>query len=144
VTTPDPAERSVPVADLGERLSALRLSESSALAAMRMSLTRHGQLTPVRAFDDGGQLEVFDGFKRLRATRALGREELRVLALPIGAVEATLHMRELHAGRGLTALEEGWIVRALHREHQMSQGAIAARLSCVTARTDWTRLHRTG
>jgi ParB-like chromosome segregation protein Spo0J len=120
----------VPVADLGERLSALRLSESSALAAMRASLTRHGQLTPVRAFDEGGRLEVFDGFKRLRATRTLGRHEVRVLALPIEAVEATIHMRELHAGRGLSALEEGWIVRALYRDHQMSQGAIAARLSC--------------
>ncbi len=130
VTPPELAERSIPVADLGERLSALRLSDSSALAAMRASLERHGQLTPVRAFDDGGRLELFDGFKRLRATRALGRDELRILALPIEAVEATIHMRELHAGRGLTALEEGWIVRALHRDHQMSQGAIAARLSC--------------
>ncbi len=130
MTTPEPVERSVPVADLGERLSALRLSESSALAAMRASLARHGQLTPVRAFDDGRGLEVFDGFKRLRATRALGGSEVRVLALPIAAVEATVHMRELHAGRGLTALEEGWIVRALHRDHQMSQGAIAARLAC--------------
>ncbi len=130
MTITEPNERSVPVADLGERLSALRLSESSALAAMRASLTRHGQLTPVRAFDDGRGLEVFDGFKRLRATRALGGQEVRVLALPVAAVEATIHMRELHAGRGLTALEEGWIVRALHREHQMTQGAIAARLSC--------------
>ncbi len=130
MSTPEPAERSVPVADLGERLSALRLTESAALAAMRASLTRHGQLAPVRAFDDGGRLEVFDGFKRLRATRALGRGELRVLVLPLEAVEATIHMRELHAGRGLSVLEEGWIVRALHRDHQMSQGAIAARLSC--------------
>src|ERR1019366_2265302 len=40
------------------------------------------------------------------------------------------HRRELHAGRGLTALEEAWIVRALHRDHDLSQGAIAARLGC--------------
>ncbi len=130
MTTTELAERFVPVVDLGERLSALRLTEASALAAMRASLARHGQLTPVRAFDDGGRLEVFDGFKRLRATRALGGHEVRVLALPIEAVEATIHMRELHAGRGLTALEEGWIVRALHRDHRMTQGAIAARLCC--------------
>ncbi len=33
-------------------------------------------------------------------------------------------------GRGLTALEARLIVRALHRDHTLSQGAIAARLRC--------------
>jgi ParB-like chromosome segregation protein Spo0J len=130
VTTDVQHERPVPVADLGERLAALRLADASALAAMRASLARHGQLSPIRAFDDSGRLEVFDGFKRLRASRALGRRELRVVVVDVDAVEATVHMRELHAGRGLTALEEGWIVRALHRDHRVSQGAIAVRLRC--------------
>jgi hypothetical protein len=39
-------------------------------------------------------------------------------------------MRELHAGRGLSALEEGWIVRSLHRDHRITQGAIGALLRC--------------
>ena len=124
------AERRVAIAALGERLAALRLADASTLAAMRSSLHRHGQLSPVCAFEHAGALEVFDGFKRLRAARGLGLGELRAVVVELDMVEATVHMRELHAGRGLTALEEAWIVRALHRDHDLSQGAIAARLGC--------------
>jgi ParB/RepB/Spo0J family partition protein len=123
-------ERLFAIADLGERLSALRLADASALAAMRASLRHHGQLSPVRAFQRDGAIELFDGFKRLRAARALGLRDLRVAVTDVDAVEATVQMRELHAGRGLTALEEAWIVRALHREHHFSQGDIASRLRC--------------
>ena len=130
VTAATPIERLVAVADFGERLAALRLADAGALAAMRASVTRHGQLSPVHAFEQGGALELFDGFKRLRAERAVGQRELRVLVGDVDEVEATVHLRELHAGRGLTALEEAWIVRALHRDHALSQGAIAARLHC--------------
>ncbi len=124
------AERPVALADLGERLAALRLTEACALAAMRASLQHHGQLSPVCAFEHGGALEIFDGFKRLRAARVLGLGELRAVVVAVDIVEATVHMRERHVGRGLTALEEAWIVRALHRDHTLSQGAIAARLRC--------------
>jgi ParB/RepB/Spo0J family partition protein len=124
------AERPVALSKFGERLAALRLADATALASMRMSLTRHGQLSPVRAFEGGDTLEVFDGFKRLRAARGLGLAELRAIVVDLDVVDATVHMRELHAGRGLTALEEAWIVRALHRDHHLSQGEIAARLHC--------------
>ena len=123
-------ERLVAVADLGERLSALRLADASALAAMRASLTEHGQLSAVRAFEQGGAVEIFDGFKRLRAARSLGLRELRTVVVAVDTVEATVHMRELHLGRGLTVLEEAWIVRALYRDHGLSQGQIAACLRC--------------
>lgn len=123
-------ERLVAVADLGERLSALRLADACALAAMRASLQQHGQLSPVRAFERDGSVEIFDGFKRLRAARGLGLRDLRAVVSAVDVVEATVQMRELHAGRGLTALEEAWIVRALYRDHHMSQGAIAAHLRC--------------
>jgi ParB/RepB/Spo0J family partition protein len=124
------AERLVAVAELGERLSGLRLADASALRAMRASLEQHGQLSPVRAFKRGSAVELFDGFKRLRAARGLGVRELRAVVSDIDAAQATVQMRELHAGRGLTALEEGWVVRALYRDHHLSQGAIAARLRC--------------
>jgi ParB/RepB/Spo0J family partition protein len=129
VAVPHP-ERLVAVADLGERLSALRLADECALAAMRASLQQHGQLSPVRAFERDGAVEIFDGFKRLRAARGLGLRDLRAVISTVDIVEATVQMRELHAGRGLTALEEAWIVRALYRDHHVSQGAIAAHLRC--------------
>jgi ParB/RepB/Spo0J family partition protein len=130
VTTAAHAERLVAIADLGERLAGLRLADAAALAAMRASLKHHGQLSPVRAFERDGAVELFDGFKRLRAARGLGLRELRAVVMELDVVEATVQMRELHAGRGLTALEEAWIVRTLHRDHHMTQGAIAALLRC--------------
>jgi len=130
VTAAAQAERLVAVADLGEGLSRLRLADACALAAMRASLKQHGQLSAVRAFERDGAVEIFDGFKRLRAARGLGLRDLRAVVTDLGAVDATVQMRELHAGRGLTALEEAWIVRALHREHHVTQGAIAALLRC--------------
>ena len=123
-------ERLVAVANLGEHLSALRLADASALAAMRASLKQHGQLSPVRAFEQHGAVEIFDGFKRLRAARGLGLRDLRAVVSQLDVIDATVQMRELHAGRGLTVLEEAWIVRALHRDHHVSQGAIAAHLRC--------------
>jgi ParB-like chromosome segregation protein Spo0J len=130
VTAAAHAERPVALAALGERLAALRLTEACTLAAMRASLQHHGQLSPVCAFEHGAALEIFDGFKRLRAARVLGLGELRAVVVAVDIVEATVHMRERHASCGLTALEEAWIVRALHRDHALSQGAIAARLRC--------------
>ena len=116
--------------EFGDRLAALRLFDATALASMRWSLSTHGQLSPVCAFKGGETLEVYDGFKRLRAARGLGLRELRAVVVDVDIVEATVHMRELHAGRGLTALEEAWIVRSLHRDHHLTQGAIATRLRC--------------
>lgn len=116
------------IADLGESLSALRLADAAALRAMRASLKQHGQLSPLRAFERDGSVEIFDGFKRLRAARLLGLRDLRTIISELDVIDATVQMRELHAGRGLTALEEAWIVRALYRDHHVSQGAIAAHL----------------
>lgn len=130
MTAAAPAERIVAIADLGERLSALRLADASALRAMRASLKQHGQLSAVRAFERDGAFEIFDGFKRLRAARLLGLRDLRAVICEVDVIDATVQMRELHAGRGLTALEEAWIVRALYRDHHVSQGAIAAHLRC--------------
>jgi ParB-like chromosome segregation protein Spo0J len=130
VTAPPAIERPVALTELGDSLASLRLADAPALATMRVSLAHHGQLSPVRAFSSGAGLEVFDGFKRLHAARGLGLGELRAVVVDEAAAEAVVHIRELHSGRGLTALEEAWIVRALYRDYHLSQGTIAARLRC--------------
>ena len=96
---------------------------------MRRSLDRYGQLQPVVAFrDESRQLEVLDGLKRLRAARALGWPELSVSIADVGSVDAKVWLLELHQCHGLSELEEGWLVRSLHRNDGLSQGAIAQRL----------------
>jgi ParB/RepB/Spo0J family partition protein len=126
VTTMQP--QTARVAELGERLGALRLCEAAALEAMQRSLSRKGQLTPVVVFEERGQLEVLDGFKRLRAAQALGWATVGIVVADVGSLDAKIRLAELHKQRGLSELEEGWLVRSLHREDRLPQSEIARRL----------------
>jgi ParB-like chromosome segregation protein Spo0J len=116
------------VAELGERLGTLRLCEPEAVASMRRSLERHGQLSAVAVFTTDGGTEIIDGFKRLHAARALGWAELRVHALDVDVVGAKLAVGLFHGRTGLTELEEAWLVRSLYRDDGLSQPEIGARL----------------
>jgi ParB/RepB/Spo0J family partition protein len=128
VQTPDEHERDVDLAELGEGLATLRLCDASALEAMRRSLARHGQLSPLCLFVERGRLEIIDGFKRVRAARVLGQRSLRARVADVDAAGAKVQLVALHDRRGLTELEEAWLIRSLYRDHGLSQPAIAARL----------------
>jgi ParB/RepB/Spo0J family partition protein len=128
VQTSSHPERDVDLCELGEGLAALRLCDASALEAMRRSLARHGQLSALCLFAEGGRLEIIDGFKRVRAARALGLSTLRASVAEVDAVGAKIQLAALHDRRGLTELEEAWLIRSLYREHNLSQPVIAARL----------------
>lgn len=117
------------LADLGERLAALRVREPSALDTMRRSLSTHRQLTSILVFAIGDRLEILDGFKRVHAARALGWTELVAEASGIGIVDAKVQIAAIHGGRGLTEIEEAWLVRSLYRDDGLSQPEIARRLS---------------
>jgi ParB-like chromosome segregation protein Spo0J len=118
----------VELARLGERLSALRLCDAEALATLRRSLEQHGQLAALTLFAERGELEIIDGFKRVRAARALGWTTLIARIDDVSAIDAKLRLRELHDRRGLTELEEAWLVRSLYREDRLAQPEIARRL----------------
>ena len=111
---------------LGEALAPLRLRDARGIEEMGRSLELHGQMTPLCSFDRDGVVEIFDGFKRLAAARQLGWRTLGVTTLDVGAAQATARIAELHDGKALTELEQGWIVRSLYREHHHSMGQIAA------------------
>jgi ParB-like chromosome segregation protein Spo0J len=120
--------RTVELVRLGERLSALRLCDAEALATLRRSLEQHGQLAALTLFAERGALEIIDGFKRVRAARALGWTTLLARIDDVSAIDAKLRLRELHDRRGLTELEEAWLVRSLYREDKLAQPEIARRL----------------
>lgn len=126
---PHTETRVVEIAPLGERLSALRLCDAEALTTVRRSLEQHGQLAAVTLFAEPGGLEIIDGFKRVRAARALGWPTLVARIDDVGSIDAKLRLRELHDRRGLTELEEAWLVRSLYREDGLSQPEIARRMS---------------
>jgi ParB-like chromosome segregation protein Spo0J len=117
------------IADLGERLAALRVREPSTLETMRRSLATHRQLTSIIVFAVADRLEIIDGFKRVHAARALGWTELVAEASGVGVADAKVQIAAIHAGRGLTEIEEAWLVRSLYRDDGLSQPEIARRLS---------------
>jgi ParB-like chromosome segregation protein Spo0J len=118
----------IAVGDLDERLSAFRLREPKAVEAMAVSLGRYGQLSPLAVFDDGEGIQVIDGFKRLHAARRLQWPKLEVRHCDVDVAEAKIQVALLHRGRGLTELEEGWLIRSLYRDDRLSQPTIAERL----------------
>ena len=122
-------ERSLELRELSESaLGALRLKEPEELRRLEGSLSRHGQLEPLVVFRSGETFEVADGFKRLQIARQLGWRDLRVCVTKLDAQGAKLLLPELNGRRALSAIEEGWLVRSLHREDGLSQGVIAERL----------------
>ena len=121
-------EQSLRVETVGERLGALRLCEPDALASMRRSLERNGQMSALAVFTTDDGVETIDGFKRLRAARALGWSEIRAHALDVDLVGAKIAISFLHERLGLTELEEAWLVRSLYREDDLSQPEIGVRL----------------
>lgn len=126
MSTPEHDE--VAIADLGEQLATIRLRESATLEAVRRSLVRDGQLAPITVFESGTRLEIVDGFKRRHAAQALGWRHLRARIVDVDAAGAKLLVVALHGHRGLTELEEGWLVRSLVHDDGLSQAAIAHRL----------------
>ena len=121
--------RLVELAPLGERLAPLRLCDAAALAAVRGSLGRHGQLSALTLFVHADVLEIIDGFKRVRAARALGWSTLLARVDDVGVIDAKLRLCELHDRRGLSELEEAWLVRSLYRDDGLRQPEIARRMN---------------
>lgn len=118
----------VALSDLSETLSSLRLCNEVAARAMQRSLSERGQLTPVLCYRSASSLEVFDGFKRLRAARALGWSSLRVERVVTDGAEAKLSLWQVNEGHGLSEIEEAWLLRSLHRDDGLPQYEIARRL----------------
>lgn len=110
---------------LAESLSAMRLCAPEAQQQMQLSCSTVGQLSPVQAYQTPTGVEVFDGFKRARAARALGWPSLRVEVHQLDAPGAKLRLWRCNAGIGLCDLEEAWLVRSLHRDDRLSQPQLA-------------------
>ncbi|MBI4814831.1 MAG: ParB N-terminal domain-containing protein [Deltaproteobacteria bacterium] len=118
-------EGTVPTAELGEQLAVLRILDPSAVHAVQDSLRRHGQLTSVVAFRAAtGELQIIDGFKRLRAAKALSMPSLLVRELDCDSSQAKAALRSINVRHRLSELEDAWLVRSLYREDHLTQPAI--------------------
>ena len=123
-------ELTLPLTIMDERYSCCRLIYPKADRAMVASIERYGQLTPVVVgAPNNNRYPLIDGFKRLRASRHLGRPDLRATVLQGGEraiMAAMFHLNKKH--HCLTTMEEAVIVRALYRKHGLTQEAVGALL----------------
>lgn len=120
-----PTVAAIGLAELGERLSPLRLRAPEALREMERSLSRHGQLVAVVCHRQDGKVELVDGYKRLIGARALGWPALRAEVHAVTGPAAKLLLWQSNAHQALSDLEEAWLVRALYRDDRLTQPQIA-------------------
>lgn len=115
--------RSLALETLDERLGRYRLAQPKQEQQMVRSLERYGQISPIVVCLHEEALVVIDGFKRLRAARALqGVTRLIARRMDVdeqGAKAALYNLNRI--GARPAELEEAWIVHALVREDGLSQ-----------------------
>lgn len=115
------------VDELQLRFSALRLPAPEQVGRLRLSIEREGLRVPVLASTgvEAGQKVLVDGFKRLQAVRDLGGETVAASLVDLDAracQAAILHCNAPH--KGLTDLEEAWLVQSLCRSGGLTQVAV--------------------
>lgn len=110
------------------KFSRLRLVDPRAEARMLASVRRQGQLTPVVVGRGEGGVFLVDGFKRYRALRQLGAAQIRaqVLERPVRCLKAAIV--QLNGRRGLTSIEESWVLQSLHQDDALTQEQIGVLL----------------
>lgn len=126
-----PDVRSEPITALDRRYQGMRVASTPARrASLSASLERHGQQQPVLASSgiEEGLLVLLDGFKRVDLLEAAGEERVWVAVVALDAPSSLTAMAVANvAHRGLSDLEEAWIIAALQREHGLDQVEIAER-----------------
>ena len=119
---------SLPITRIGERFAPLRIVEPQAERMMLQSMQKFGQQTPVVTCRIAtGEHELLDGFKRLRAGRQMGFNELTVRPLDVSlraCKAAMLHLNRV--GRTISGLEEALVVHSLCHEDCLNQVEIGS------------------
>jgi ParB-like chromosome segregation protein Spo0J len=124
MTAPNEPRDEVALAQIDQRYAALRLVEPDELSRIRTSIERMGILSPVLVATaiEEAPLVLVDGFKRVRIATDRGDVAIWVRRIAIDATAAKVAMIAANVGhRGLSDVEEAWIVRSLCREHKLTQ-----------------------
>jgi ParB/RepB/Spo0J family partition protein len=120
----------MPLTSISERFGYLRIINPQADKAMLRSMEKYGQMTPVvvsRMEQD--HYELLDGFKRLRAGRALSLPNLNARILNVGIRACKVAVMQLNwIGKSISSMEEAMVVHSLYHEEALSQVEIATLL----------------
>ena len=125
------AREELEVKELDRRLANLRLVSPAELGRMRSSIERMGLLSPVLVSTavESTRAVLVDGFKRVRVLTDLGLGVVWVTRAALDATAAKIALVAANAPhQGLCDLEEAWVVRALCREHKLTQAQVGQAL----------------
>ena len=115
---------------LDQRYAALRIASRSRQQRLVASLLEHGQQTPVTVVphvEEPERYVLIDGYARVRALTELGRDLVVALVWPLPEAEALVLSHKASRRRPM-ALEEGWLLWVLTREHGLSRRELCLRM----------------
>lgn len=122
----------LPLDELDDRFASLRLVSPAEMSRLRSSVEREGVRQPV-VVSTGVEREryvLLDGFKRIRILQEQGTAEVLATLVSLDAAASKAAIVTCNAPhRGLSDLEEAWIVRSLCRGHRVSQVEVGRLLS---------------
>jgi ParB/RepB/Spo0J family partition protein len=116
------------------KYEALRITRPDYQARLLASLVAAGQQQPVLVVhaegdgDAGGGYVLIDGYRRAWALKALSRDTVEALLLPLGEAGALIFRHCQQSSPERSALEEGWLLRELMQGAGMSQAELSRRL----------------
>jgi ParB family transcriptional regulator, chromosome partitioning protein len=122
----------VELSELELRYEGLRVRDATRSARMRASLAADGQqsaVTVIAARGDARRYVLIDGYLRVAALRALGRDVALALCVELGDADALIMAHHLDETGRRSALEDGWLLDELMRRHGLKQEVLAKRLS---------------
>jgi ParB/RepB/Spo0J family partition protein len=107
-----------------ERLRARQPARERRLLA---SLADAGQQMPIVVVIGGAAYVVVDGHKRVRCLRQLHRDTVAAVMWEMSEADALIFRQLLHTEATASALEQGWLLHALHEDHGLALDALARR-----------------
>jgi len=111
------------------KYATLRILDPGRQARLTAALLEQGQRAPVLVVPGiEGRYVLIDGYRRVVAIKALGRDTVEALVLPLGEVEALVYGHRQERWQKRSALEDGWLVQELMGQHGLSLGAVADQL----------------
>jgi ParB/RepB/Spo0J family partition protein len=109
------------------RYEGLRVRQPERERRLLASLADHGQQTPIVVVRGCERYVVVDGHKRVRCLKRLHRDSVAGVVWEMSEPDALILRQMVHGEGGASALEQGWLLRALHEGHELRLPELARR-----------------
>jgi len=109
------------------RYESLRVRQPERERRLLASLANHGQQIPIVVVRGAEAYVVVDGHKRVRCLRCLHRDSVAGVVWEMSEADALIFRQMVQGEGGASALEQGWLLRALHEAHALRLPELARR-----------------